>query len=244
MKKLQILIFLSVIILASSGPASASPRLAMPDSMFSFGFVPQNVKISHTFWLYSTGTDSLKIIKVSPGCGCTQAPLGKSDLGIGDSTALEIIFNTGHYTGVQSKRPGLLTNEGIETRYLQFLANVYTNSESLKISVKPDILDFSPYGGKEKSSQEFTVKNLTDEDVQMTLIDSPPGMFKVSYPKKLKPGETGKGKLEILKEKRGDEFEKSVTFLFNDKAKTRLTVPVKRITGVSGTEAGGVKAGK
>lgn len=45
----------------------AAPRLEIPISEFDFGYVPQNSKISHTFWLHSTGDDTLKILKVVPG---------------------------------------------------------------------------------------------------------------------------------------------------------------------------------
>ena len=47
--------------------ASAEPQLSIPDAVFNFGYAPQNSTITHVFWLHSTGTDSLKIIKVSPG---------------------------------------------------------------------------------------------------------------------------------------------------------------------------------
>lgn len=45
----------------------AAPRLIIPETEFDFGFVPQNAKVSHVFWLYSAGTDTLKIVKVNPG---------------------------------------------------------------------------------------------------------------------------------------------------------------------------------
>jgi hypothetical protein len=48
-------------------PPPAAPRLDIPEPEFDFGFVPQNAKISHVFWLHSAGTDTLKIIKVNPG---------------------------------------------------------------------------------------------------------------------------------------------------------------------------------
>lgn len=47
------------------GPST--PRLAIPETEFDFGYVPQKAKISHDFWLHSTGTDTLRIVKVSPG---------------------------------------------------------------------------------------------------------------------------------------------------------------------------------
>ena len=58
-------IFLLVIIL--QGLALAGPKLTMKEPVFDFGNAPQGAKISHYFWLYSTGDDTLKIVKVSPG---------------------------------------------------------------------------------------------------------------------------------------------------------------------------------
>ena len=46
---------------------SAAPQMKLKEDSFDFGYVPQNSKISHIFWLKSVGTDSLKILKVVPG---------------------------------------------------------------------------------------------------------------------------------------------------------------------------------
>lgn len=54
-------------VLLAFSAAVGAPRLTIQESEFDFGFVPQNSKISHEFWLYSTGDDSLKIVKVVPG---------------------------------------------------------------------------------------------------------------------------------------------------------------------------------
>jgi hypothetical protein len=67
MKKIMPILFLLIYLFAFAGPLAAQPKLSIPDSIFDFGFSPQNAKISHKFWLHSTGTDSLKIIKISPG---------------------------------------------------------------------------------------------------------------------------------------------------------------------------------
>lgn len=60
---------LAAIILVVSGVSStnAAPRMEIPETVFDFGYVPQNSKISHDFWLMSTGDDTLKILKVVPG---------------------------------------------------------------------------------------------------------------------------------------------------------------------------------
>ena len=60
-------VILLLMILMVTGLAQASPHLTIKDAAFDFGFVPQHSKISHVFWLYSTGDDTLKITKVQPG---------------------------------------------------------------------------------------------------------------------------------------------------------------------------------
>ncbi len=235
-----ILVMLSVAYFVFFAVASAGPRLAIPDSAFNFGLVPQNAKVSHMFWLYSMGTDSLKFIKVSPGCGCTQAPLGQSELAPGDSTALEIIFSTGHYSGKQSKYPSVQTNEGGEVRNVQFIANVFTKPDATYPAVfMPYKFDLSRYGEKDRLSLDFTLKNITDHALDMSLVDSPPEMFKVNYSRKIKPGETAKGKIEISKNYIDKQFEKSITFQFNDKDNTRFTVPVTRVIRIPAADSSG-----
>lgn len=48
-------------------PFVGEPELTIPQPSFDFGLVPQNTVVAHRFWLYSTGTDTLKILNVNPG---------------------------------------------------------------------------------------------------------------------------------------------------------------------------------
>ena len=65
MKARAILILLVIVMV--TGLAQAAPHLTIKEAAFDFGFVPQHSKISHVFWLHSTGDDTLKITKVQPG---------------------------------------------------------------------------------------------------------------------------------------------------------------------------------
>ena len=67
MKKATLLMFILIFTFGLFGNALADPAMTIPESVFDFGYVPQHSKISHVFWLHSTGTDSLKILKVKPG---------------------------------------------------------------------------------------------------------------------------------------------------------------------------------
>jgi len=68
MKKIAYMVIVTAIVFVLvTGYAFSAPRLTIPESTFNFGYAPQNSKVSHVFWLHSTGDDSLKIIKVVPG---------------------------------------------------------------------------------------------------------------------------------------------------------------------------------
>jgi len=67
MKRLTPLALLAILALTLNSQLLAQPKMSLPESAFEFGYVPHNSKISHVFWIHSTGTDSLKIVKVSPG---------------------------------------------------------------------------------------------------------------------------------------------------------------------------------
>ncbi len=61
--------FIAAVALAASfvATASAESNLTIEQSSFDFGYAPQKSKLSHIFWLKSTGTDLLKIAKIVPG---------------------------------------------------------------------------------------------------------------------------------------------------------------------------------
>lgn len=67
MKKKLILFILILGLVLTFSLVQAAPRLTIPETEFDFGFAPQNSKLTHTFWLHSTGDDTLKILRVKPG---------------------------------------------------------------------------------------------------------------------------------------------------------------------------------
>jgi len=44
-----------------------APLLQLSEKEFDFGYTPQNSKVTHVFWIYNQGDDSLIIEKVLPG---------------------------------------------------------------------------------------------------------------------------------------------------------------------------------
>jgi len=42
-------------------------KMELSDDVFDFGFLPKQSRVSHTFWLYSIGLDTLEVITIKPG---------------------------------------------------------------------------------------------------------------------------------------------------------------------------------
>ncbi len=67
MRNLCLLVLAAGLAALATVSAVAAPRMEMSEIEFDFGYVPQNSDISHVFWLYNRGDDTLKIEKVVPG---------------------------------------------------------------------------------------------------------------------------------------------------------------------------------
>ncbi len=209
--------------------ALAASRLTLPETSFDFGYVPQHAKVSHVFWLKSTGDDSLKILKVIPGCGCTQVPLEKQELAAGDSTKLEVIFSTGSYTYRVTKQPKIQTNEGPPDKAVSILCNVVTRPDSTyPLVIDPYKLDLTQFGDSVRDRMSFQIRNVSDQKLDLSLVSLPSDFFTVSMPATVEPGRTIEARIKLNKTALNKDFDKSFTIELSDQGHTRFTVPVKR----------------
>jgi hypothetical protein len=230
MKPRFTLSFFTLLLLAYTGRLYAGPAIEIPEPTFDFGRVCQNAKIAHIFWIKSVGDDTLRVTKVVPGCGCTQAPLRDSTIAPGDSTDLEIFFSTKSYRGPVSKRPYLVTNAGPDNVYVKISAQLEPEPEAvMPISLSPYTLDISQFSEQPRRKAKFLIQNKGDQDYELTLVDWSRNHFDVELPKKIKAGETVEGLVTIHEDKVESEFEQSLTFETNDENHTRYTLPVKRM---------------
>lgn len=75
---------------------------------------------------------------------------------------------------------------------------------------------------------KFTITNVSDRIVSLTLVAGLPGTFDVELPEKIEAGKSASGKLTLTAEALETKFEKSFTLQVDDENNSRFTVPVKR----------------
>lgn len=169
----------------------------------------------------------------------------KQELAVGDSTELEIIFSTGQRRGPASKSPSIQTNEGPPQRRVTIRANVIAQPDSTyPVVIKPYRVYVSRAGEVEVDESKFNVSNVSDQDLEVSVVGQPPGYFQLDIPKTVKAGESIECLVKVNPEFLADAFEKAITLEFSDLAHTRFTIPVvRRIIGSQkeSSSAGGGK---
>jgi len=208
----------------------AGPMIQIPEATFNFGKVSQHVKISKTYWVKSTGDDTLKILTIVPGCGCTQIPMQDSVLAPGDSSSFEVQFSTQSYRGFVTKKPYITTNAGPDNVYLEFNAEIIVDSTLFKpIRLNPYKLDVSQFTVEPRRKASGWIINSSDKDLQLTMIDNKGKNFAVALPKMIKAHDSAQVTVTVNEDAIAKEFEQSVTFEVNDETGSRISLPVQRM---------------
>lgn len=103
-------------LIALSALSFAQPRIEIQDTV-NWGLVVPDAppgktsKVSADVEIKNTGTDTLKITEVRPGCGCTSAPLDREVLPPGESTSMHVTLNLPVANGLLTKRITIQSND-------------------------------------------------------------------------------------------------------------------------------------
>ncbi len=225
-------ITMAILLLAGgSALAQASPsigaKLYIDQTSFDFGYIPAGEAVSHSYFFLNKGIDSLKILKVQPGCGCTKAPLKKDVVAAGDSAEVELIFTASRGShGPVTKSAAVTSNDPDRSSFqLTFKGTTYEKPDSLL----PLALSASTIRWDDKNrdkEMKVVVKNVSKNTVRLKLVSQPYGYLKIDLPdSEIKPGKDKEIKVRIQASVTDQEFKKSFTFQLNDAAGTRYTIP-------------------
>jgi hypothetical protein len=157
----------------------------------------------------------------------------KKELAVGDSTWIELIYTMGQNARETHKSARVTTNDTLTGFVnISFQGKGWLESDSsVMLNVDPQTLDFGPLGEKRRTKLEAKIKNLSEEKMQLSIVDYPPEFFQeVKLSKdELKPGKTAKLKVRLERETEDQRFQKSITLeAKGDTLNYRFTVPVQK----------------
>jgi hypothetical protein len=224
----------AVSIAGASGAQAGKPEVMVPEESFDFGYTMQDAKISHIFWIKNTGDDTLFIQDVKPGCGCTKAPLKKTELPASDSTDVEVIFSTGHYSNRTTKSARILSNATNVAPSLMIMSHPLSSIDSLPLfSLNPPRLDLDETrtpDGNSGLKYEIKLMNKSSEPYSLRMVSEPAMTdVKITLPSgTISPGNEETITIALDGSISGEIFAKSFTFEASDSARTRFTFPIEK----------------
>lgn len=110
----------------SQNESSNTPTTVMEfeDSNFNFGTITSGEKVSHVFKFTNTGDVPLVITNVKGSCGCTVPFYPKVPILPGESSEIEVSYDSKNKEGLQSKRVTITANTDPATFYLSVKGEV------------------------------------------------------------------------------------------------------------------------
>ena len=168
----------------------------------------------------------------------------KKELAVGDSTEVELIFSTGHYSTRVAKSATVICNAPGMAPGLTILAWPGASPSSMKVfTVTPfELLLDSARPEQQKKAWEYSVSinNTSKETYDLKLVSAHTQYMTVDVPGgKLKPGEEKTVRIKVDKNIADEIFTKSFTIEASDSAKTRFTLPVSKVGHWGKTPASG-----
>jgi hypothetical protein len=154
------LVALTVVSQAQSG----SPRVAVPESSYDFGAVPQGHRVIHEYELRNVGDGDLTIQRVSPGCGCTATTVSSNVVKPGGSARIKVEFDTTGFSGVKKKSVQVLTNSTDKSE----LTLTLTGTVVKGVTLAPERLDFGEITASSSvatRTKEFTLETNESSEI-------------------------------------------------------------------------------
>jgi Protein of unknown function (DUF1573) len=137
MKKTIVFSLLAFTMLQANAQSAAAPAgskavavvappetLALKETEFNFGKIPQGKPVTHVFEIINTGKDSLKIVNVQASCGCTTPEWDRDKpIPAGGSAKITVGYNAAN-DGAFVK-PVTITYNGTQTKQLFIKGEVW-----------------------------------------------------------------------------------------------------------------------
>lgn len=201
MKNTLILISFALI---SASIAYSQPKIIIDGGeTYDWGKVtPKESPLKKDVTLRNTGNEKLIITEVKPSCGCTTAPLEKSDLNPGESTKIHVTYNVSSNSGPTSKTINITSNDPKNSRITYTL-----KAEVIRpIEISPTtFISFKDLEIGLESTASIKIRNTTDSDIKLSGIELSPPEMKSNLKENmiLKSGKTYEIQVKLRPNKKG-----------------------------------------
>jgi len=208
------------------------PKLITQQNEHDFGDIKQGQKVTHVFVLTNSGGDLLKIKNVKASCGCTAALPEKRELAPGESTNLNVTFNSAGRFGKQKKLIRIQSNDPENPQVIVTIKGnvVLTEAESSNFPIlhfAETQYDFGNVKEGKVVDHTFKFENSGKSPLKIKDIKTSCGCTVALISSELlKPGEQGTLKVELDTSNRGGKMSRTITIKSNDPKNASIILTV------------------
>lgn len=95
----------------SQDQLESAPKMVFDETSFNFGAITQGEKVNHSFKFRNEGKSDLVIRKITTSCGCTAVNSKPDVIKPGESSSIDITFNSVDKTNRQNKSITIICND-------------------------------------------------------------------------------------------------------------------------------------
>lgn len=230
MKKIFLFILLSCLVLSAQN--KKSPQISVVPEVFDFGKIVEGTVVTKEFKIKNLGDDTLKIEKVRASCGCTAANPKKTILLPGESTSIDVSFDSSNRAGKQKKHVYIFSNDPKYREYrFSFFAEVVKDKDEALLMTAPQLklyrhsYDFGKTFEGEKLNLSINYENAGAGVLEIKDVKTSCGCTVASLSsKKLNPGEAGNINIEFDTTDRTGKMARTITLYSNDPKNPEQTI--------------------
>ncbi|MGE5806511.1 MAG: DUF1573 domain-containing protein [Ignavibacteria bacterium] len=202
------------------------PKISLQQIEYDFGTVEQGTIVKHSFIITNNGGDVLIIKDISASCGCTAANPDKRELNPGESTNINVEFNTNGRSGKQRKAVYVETNDPDNKKLeLKIYGTVVKKMKESIGSNQPKIYfnesehDFGTIKEGKVVDYLFKFSNKGDAPLKIKNVETSCGCTAALVSSKtIEPGNEGTLRIELNTKDRSGKMSRSITISSNDPA--------------------------
>jgi hypothetical protein len=100
------------------------PHISFDKTEYDLGRIGQNGEYTFSFKYTNTGSDTLNILDVKSGCGCTVVEQGKDTLEPGESSEIKGTFHSGQYKGRLVRAISVKSNDPDNSEIILYINSI------------------------------------------------------------------------------------------------------------------------
>jgi hypothetical protein len=224
-------VFLAVVfLLTATGSllAGFDSGIKLKEESWDFGRIKQGKSLVHVFKFTNSGTDILKIGRVTSSCGCTAALVSKDSLKPGEQGELKVTFNTSGYEGDITKYIYIETNDPANPRIQIGVSASIDVPPRPKVELDTYSLDLGLLLEGDNLSAETIIKNRGELELTVSLNHRDAQFFrnkkKIEAPLKLAAGKEATINIRIPSNQRQGLIREYILLRSNDPMRPNLSL--------------------